>query len=280
MCGAAYLSALAAYRYGAGLVKIFTPSTNKQALQSLIPEAVLISYEDGREELSERTREVLEDQIKNWANVVVLGPGLGRCGRSEAAVRTVLEAVNALEKSIPLIIDADGLYLFKKCEELSRGRKFDLMEDGKKARDIVLTPHIKELSELLDREVSEVKEDITALARELGESEYTVVIKEAATIVAGGGSKEFYVNVSGNSAMAKAGSGDVLTGIIAANFAARNVNAFVNTAAAVFFHGLAGDAAKERLGEQAVLARDIAEADIRIYREKSIENNHSLRRKD
>ena len=121
----------------------------------------------------------------------------------------------------------------------------------------VLTPHIKELSDLLYLSKEEVKDDIIGIAEELKYCSGMVVIKEARTVVVGEG--RCYINDSGNSAMAKAGSGDVLTGIIAALMVGDKLRPFMMVALGVYIHGLAGDILKEKKGNHGILARELAD---------------------
>ena len=251
MCGASYLSALAAYRTGAGLVRIFTPTTNRSSLQNLIPEAILTTYNDNPEmDMEADTEEKLYKAVKEWAEAVVIGPGLGFSKRSKSIVRKVIEI-----SEVKTVIDADGLRLFREVIEEKENRKLDLKKDLKTG--FVLTPHIKELSDLLYLHKEEVKDNIIDIADELKSCEGIVVIKEARTVVVGEG--RCYINNSGNSAMAKAGSGDVLTGIIAALMVGDKLRLFMMVALGVYIHGLAGDILKEKKGNHGILARELAD---------------------
>ena len=251
MCGASYLSALAAYRTGAGLVRIFTPTTNRSSLQNLIPEAILTTYNDNPEmDMEADTEEKLYKAVKEWAEAVVIGPGLGLSKRSKSIVRKVIEI-----SEVKTVIDADGLRLFREVIEEKENRKLDLKKDLKTG--FVLTPHIKELSDLLYLPKEEVKDNIIDIADELKSCEGIVVIKEARTVVVGEG--RCYINNSGNSAMAKAGSGDVLTGIIAALMVGDKLRPFIMVALGVYIHGLAGDILKEKKGNHGILARELAD---------------------
>ena len=251
MCGASYLSALAAYRTGAGLVRIFTPTTNRSSLQNLIPEAILTTYNDNPDmDMEADTEEKLYKAVKEWAEAVVIGPGLGLSKRSKSIVRKVIEI-----SEVKTVIDADGLRLFREVIEEKENRKLDLKKDLKTG--FVLTPHIKELSDLLYLPKEEVKDNIIDIADELKSCEGIVVIKEARTVVVGEG--RCYINNSGNSAMAKAGSGDVLTGIIAALMVVDKLRQFMMVALGVYIHGLAGDILKEKKGSHGILARELAD---------------------
>ena len=251
MCGASYLSALAAYRSGAGLVRIFTPKGNRISLQNLIPEAILTTYDDSPEtDMEADTEEKLYKAVKEWADAVVIGPGLGLSKRSKSIVRKVIEI-----SEVTTVIDADGLRLFREVTEEKENRKLDLKKDLRAG--FVLTPHIKELADLLYLSKEEVKDDIIGIAEELKYCSGMVVIKEARTVVVGEG--RCYINDSGNSAMAKAGSGDVLTGIIAALMVGDKLRPFMMVALGVYIHGLAGDILKEKKGNHGILARELAD---------------------
>ena len=251
MCGASYLSALAAYRTGAGLVRIFTPEANRTSLQNLIPEAILTTYNDNSDmAIGTNTEEKLYKAVKEWADVVVIGPGLGLSKRSKSIVRKTIEI-----SEVTTVIDADGLRLFREVIEEKENRKLDLKKDLRAA--FVLTPHIKELSDLLYLTKEEVKDNIIDIADKLKYCRGMVVIKEARTVVVGEG--RCYINNSGNSAMAKAGSGDVLTGIIAALMVGDKLRPFMMVALGVYIHGLAGDILKEKKGSHGILARELAD---------------------
>ena len=251
MCGASYLSALAAYRTGAGLVRIFTPEANRISLQNLIPEAILTTYNDNSDmAIGTNTEEKLYKAVKEWADVIVIGPGLGISTRSKSIVKKVVDI-----SEVTTIIDADGLRLFREVIEEKENRKLDLKKDLKTG--FVLTPHIKELSDLLYLPKEEVKDNIIDIADELKHCNGIIVIKEARTVVVGEG--RCYINNSGNSAMAKAGSGDVLTGIIAALMVGDKLRPFMMVALGVYIHGLAGDILKEKKGSHGILARELAD---------------------
>lgn len=243
MSGAAYLSALGAYRAGAGLVKILTVEENRPVLQTLLPEAVISSYcpEDilgGREDFKER----IETEM-NWADVVVLGPGLGSDPYVEYLVEDILTSA-----FVPVIIDADGLNTIASHPYLT----------SYYTENIVITPHLGEMARLTGQKIEEIQADLPASAFSYA-SHYgiTCVLKDAAVVTSG---KEgaLYINTSGTSAMAKAGSGDVLTGILA-GLMALGMEEEEAAVLGVYIHGLAGEkAAKKKL--HSLLASEIAEA--------------------
>ena len=238
MSGAAYFSAKAAYRCGAGLVRILTTKSNREALQKLLPEAVLGFYDD-------ISLKELEKHIQ-WADGIVVGPGLST---DEMAAKLLYEVMDCLKDcdraSKKVILDADALNI--------------LAKDGrvKEVYGCVITPHLGEMSRLIRKEIKDIKENIIEeakiFAKEFG---CVCVLKDARTIVSDG--EKVYVNVSGNSGMATAGSGDVLTGIIAGMFA-NGMDVFGGAVLGTYIHGCAGDAARAELGEYFMKADDIAD---------------------
>lgn len=236
MAGAAYLGALAAYNTGAGLVQIYTPEDNRVILQTLLPEAIIRCYDFFDE------RELL--QLLKWADVVSIGSGLGTSDKSRRILQTTIENVE-----VPCIIDADGLNLLSEhsryMKKLARGQ-------------FIFTPHMKEMSRITRKSVEELQSSRMEILKQFaGEYDITCVLKDARTCIFSPGEHPF-VNLSGNAAMAKAGSGDVLAGVIT-GFLAQKMSCFDAAVLGVYIHGLAGDEAKKLKGSYSVLARDLAE---------------------
>lgn len=237
MAGAAYLAALAAYRTGAGLVQIYTPEENRTILQTLLPEAIIRCYDFFDE------RELL--RLLDWADVVSIGSGLGTSDKSRRILQTTLENVH-----VPCVVDADGLNLLAE-----HSRYLDRLPH----ENFVFTPHMKEMSRIVRRTVEELQRDrMEILSQFTGENRVTCVLKDARTCVCRQGEHPF-VNLSGNAAMAKAGSGDVLAGVIT-GLLAQGMPCFDGAVLGVYLHGLAGDAAREEKGAYSVLARDLTDA--------------------
>ena len=238
MAGAVYFSALAAYRTGAGLVRIFAAEENRTALATLIPEAVLTTYKSGETDETERSlKAALAD-----ATVVVTGPGLSKSEDARAILHTVLA-----ECKVPLLLDADALNIIAE-------------EDISLCRDIpvIVTPHMGEMARLTKKSIDELKKKQIGEAFDFAEKQNCIcVLKDARTAVSD--SARCYLNTSGCSAMSKGGSGDVLTGVIAA-LVAEGMTPFEAAALGVFLHGKAGEAASAEKGAYSVLARDIANA--------------------
>jgi ADP-dependent NAD(P)H-hydrate dehydratase / NAD(P)H-hydrate epimerase len=254
--GAAALAGMAALRSGAGLVTIASPSSVQPTIAGFAPELMTEALpETDQGTISpiagERVEALLVDK-----DAVVVGPGLARNAETETFIRKL-----ATHCPLPMILDADGLNAFE-------GRSGEL----KNASGLrVLTPHLGEAARLTGASIHEVQKDRIGMAqRIMHDTGCCVVLKGANTVIAGL-SGQTWINMTGNPSMAKGGSGDVLSGIVAAALARRSPrserpqNHGANgaplqdsrVAAAVYLHGLAGDLAEERLHENAVLATDL-----------------------
>jgi hydroxyethylthiazole kinase-like uncharacterized protein yjeF len=233
MSGAAYLSAKAAYTAGAGLVLIYTAEENRIILQQLLPEAIISTY-------SEYEEEVLKAHLE-WADVVCVGCGLGTSDISRAlTLETIKRAM------IPCVLDADGLNILSNHLELLAERKYPL----------ILTPHMLEMSRLLGCSILELQKNRLEFLREFT-TKYEVIcaMKDARTLVAEK-DRQIFVNTAGNSSMAKAGSGDVLAGVIAA-LLAQGAKPYEAAVCGVYLHACGGDEAKAAKGSYSVLAQDL-----------------------
>ncbi len=238
MSGAACLAAKAAYRMGAGLVRIVTPEENREILQTGVPEAILTTY--GGEHFS--LQPVLD--AVGWADAVVMGPGMGINGCSRPIVSAVLEACG-----VPMVLDADALRIIGGKEEL----KLKLNNRH------VLTPHPGEMAALTGHAIEEIAKDPVTEAREFSHIyEANCVLKGARTVVSRRVGRD-YINMTGNSGMATAGSGDVLSGMIG-GLMAQGMPPFEAAWTGVLVHGCAGDLAAARMGGRAVMASDLVDA--------------------
>ena len=249
MVGAAYFSAKAAYRCGAGLVRILTPAENRTVLAEKLPEALLTVYDARHPDTG------IFSSAASWADVCVLGPGIGT---GEGAVRMAQSVLDTLAKKerCPLILDADAL---------------NLLAAGKitvpAGIPVIYTPHPGELSRLSGLPVSDLLSDLPARAREYAKTlgpGAVLVAKDARTVITDG--ETSYLNLSGCSSLAKGGSGDVLTGILAALCAA----GCTPTDAAVLgtcLHGLAGEMLARDWGTRGVLASDLPDAAAQILKD-------------
>lgn len=236
MAGAAYLNAHAAYMTGAGLVRIYTSSDNREILQTLLPEAIITTYEEYNKE------ELLS--LLTWADSVCIGSGLGMSRLSEKILKTVIEYVK-----VPCLIDADGLNLLAE-----NNNYLNQMAE----RRFVITPHMKEMSRLTGTPVEELKADRIQILKDfISRYRITCVLKDSRTLIASE-EKGIRMNLTGNSAMAKAGSGDVLAGVIS-GWMVQGKEAEDAAELGTYIHGLSGDLAKFEKGVYSVMARDLIE---------------------
>lgn len=235
MSGAAFLCSKAAYSTGAGLVKIYTHESNRTILQSQLPEAVMMTYDDYEGALA-----CIEDALQ-WATVIVVGPGLGVDTVSERMLYELL-----MNAEVPMVVDADALNILSNNIELLRTSSVQ----------IIMTPHMKEMSRLIQRPVEEIAKNRFAIAREFAKKmQVTLVLKDAKSIATNGG-QQTYMNLAGNNGMSTGGSGDVLAGIIAGMLAGGLTLADA-ARMGTYVHCRAGDLAAEHKGNYAMLASDI-----------------------
>ncbi len=243
MCGAAYLCALAAYRTGTGLVKILTAEENAKILQQLLPEAVLAVYDPEEAADDPKAFHAQVEKECAWADVIVAGPGLGMSKAARLLVREFL--MNAY---VPMVLDADALNVIAADQELSQYY----------TDNIIITPHLGEMSRLSGKTVEQIQENLIGTASEYSSAHgICCCLKDAAAVVTGR-EGQCYVNTSGNNSMAKAGSGDVLAGTIA-GLLAQGAEIWDAATLGVYIHGLAGDRIRQKKGAHGLLARELAE---------------------
>ncbi len=239
-CGAAGLSTKAALKMGVGLCTLAAPVSVVKMLGSAIFETTYLPLpEDKNGSVAEGWAERIAQTLPKM-NAVSVGCGLGNSEETRKLTEFVVK--NA---SCPIIIDADGIN--------SIAANIDIL----KARtgDTVITPHPLEFSRISGLSVSEIQRDRISAAKSFAE-EYGVVVllKGAYTVITDG--KEVCVNASGNAALAKGGSGDVLTGIIA-SMLAQGVTALKAAAEGAFIHGMTADMLAREKPQRAILAGDI-----------------------
>ena len=255
MAGAAFLSGLAAFRSGIGMVRYFGPESNRTILQTLLPEAMYDADGSVSEE-GNCSAEKLRRAV-SWADMIICGPGLSTGKRAKDLVKQLF--VCELKGKKLVLLDADALNVVS-------SEKIRLIQlSGERSRKgygspLVITPHVGEMSRLNGRTIAEIKADpVGTAAAWASENHCTVVLKDAVSYVAfpDGTVRQ---NDSGHAALAKAGSGDVLTGVIAGMTAVIGKGAAEGAAAGTFVHGKAGELAAAYHGEHSVLARDVADA--------------------
>jgi ADP-dependent NAD(P)H-hydrate dehydratase / NAD(P)H-hydrate epimerase len=255
--GAPSMASLAALRAGAGLVTAAVPREVLPTVAAVAPELMLTPLESGagagaaEAGLSlELLQEKQLSELLKGITVIGIGPGLGQAGTTPEFVRGFIQRV-----TLPMVIDADALNAIA-------GRTYFLRETVQAAkakgqeRTLVLTPHPGEMARLAGLSVKEVEADRIGLARRFAtENGVTLVLKGWRTLIAHPDG-HIAVNTTGNPSMAKGGSGDILTGIVAGMLAQYPHDVAKAAEAAVFLHGLAGDFAALAQDEHTVLATD------------------------
>lgn len=240
VAGASMFSAESAYRMGCGLVKVCTVEDNRQILQTRLPEAMLATF-DPFDKDSIRT--VIKETLA-WADVIILGPGLGTFAYAEYIVEKVITGFNK-----QLIIDADGLNVLSQHMEWL---------DNTKA-DIIITPHLVEMSRLTGEKTGTIKENKYEIARQFAKAHNVVVVLKDARTIVSDGKAQAYINSTGNNGMATGGSGDVLTGVIG-GLCGQKMNTFEAAKLGVYIHGLAGQEAAIKHGRYSMIAGDIVKS--------------------
>ena len=244
MAGAAVLAARGALKSGAGLVKIAAPYEIFDILQTAVPQATCIDVSEG-----------FDQGFLDIYGAIAVGPGLGVDERTYLLIRDILKHYNGT-----VVLDADGINCICRYDD-------KLSSVRERQAPVILTPHVGEADRLL---AAAEKGDVKSMGRQNAAeviSEYTgasVLLKGHGTIVTavGTGTEDkpvTYINTTGNAGMATGGSGDVLTGVIAA-LAANGTDPFEAAKAGAFMHGLAGDIAAEIHGQWGMTSVEIEEA--------------------
>jgi NAD(P)H-hydrate epimerase len=253
--GAAILAAGGALRAGAGLVTVATPATALPLVAAGRPELMtepLPVGGNGGLDGEALTRAIA---LAEGKDAVVLGPGLGQ----DAATRDFIRGFVA-KCAAALVIDADGLNALA-AERAPRGSAAAsaAVTLSKRARPTVVTPHPGEMARLVGSDAAHVQRARLDVARAFAAQSHAVVaLKGQRTVVADPDGRAA-VNPTGNPGMATGGTGDVLAGVLGA-LLARRLGPWLAATAAVYVHGLAGDVAADRLGQESLLAGDVIEA--------------------
>jgi ADP-dependent NAD(P)H-hydrate dehydratase / NAD(P)H-hydrate epimerase len=237
--GAAYLAAMAALRSGAGLVTVATPASALPIIASMGAEFMTLPLgETGGAVESGALEAILEAS----ADVIAIGPGLGTGPEVRDLVFGLIE-----RSGVPLVLDADALTVCASDPDRLRAR------DG---LDLIVTPHPGEMARLTGRSTDDVQKSRLEVAQALATSRgIHVVLKGHRTLVVSPDGRTA-INRTGNPGMATGGTGDVLTGVIAA-WLAQLLDADVATRVGVYLHGRAGDLAAKALGSPALVAGDV-----------------------
>jgi NAD(P)H-hydrate epimerase len=245
--GAPSMCSLAALRAGAGLVTAAVPERSLPLVAGVAPELMTVPLAEGPEgEIAAANLDPKRlDALLARKTVLALGPGMGQSTETEAFVLGLLEKT-ADRKDLALVLDADALNILAKHKDRLHGA----------GRTVVLTPHPGEMGRLTGMSTRQVQADRENLARHFArEHQVTLVLKGWRTLIAHPDGS-LAINTTGNPGMAKGGSGDILTGIVAACVAQFPAQAREAVEAAVYLHGLAADFAVCEQNEHTLLATD------------------------
>lgn len=242
MVGAPVLAGSAALRSGAGLVTMAFPESAYLPVASKLTEALMMPLpEDSEGKLSCEAADKLLSSLHKYS-AIVIGCGMGISDGTKAVLKAVLS-----NSRVPVLVDADGINIIAEDIDILRNASCD----------VILTPHPKEMSRLCGKATELIETDRVGTARDFAaQNKVYVVLKGANTIVAQPESKKAYVNSSGNSGLAKGGSGDVLSGLMG-GFLAQGLPTLNAATAAVYIHGYTAEGVSEKMSLSGMLPSDV-----------------------
>ena len=240
MSGAASLSSIGALKSGAGLVTACVPNELQGNLPGQTLEILTISPKNASKYFSEEHADFVQQQAL-VSDAVILGCGIGVNSQTAKFVQHLSKHLKG-----PLLIDADGLNNLDKVDLIER---LDLP---------IITPHPLELSRLCGKSVTEIQENRISTVRRLSQDWNVILLLKGAYTIIGTPDGEIYINPTGNSALATAGSGDVLSGFIG-GFLAQNLSPLNSTLLGTYIHGLAAECYTQEKKSDLMVASDLFE---------------------
>jgi ADP-dependent NAD(P)H-hydrate dehydratase / NAD(P)H-hydrate epimerase len=240
LTGAPCLASEAAQRAGAGYVTALIPASLNLVFEQRLLEAMSVPLPDAAGALRP---DALDEILKRCerAGALVLGPGIGRAQPTQELVRAV-----AARAPVPLLLDADGLFAYS-------GRLSELSNRG---APIVMTPHAGELGRLLERESAEIDAHRLSAVREAASAARAIVVLKGDDTLVCAPDGRAAISRGGAAALATAGTGDVLSGVIGA-YLSKRMDPFTAACAGVFVHARAGQLAAHEIGDEGVIASDV-----------------------
>ncbi len=261
--GAPYFSALSFLKSGGGYSRLATPTSISPFLACKGSEIVFApQIETTSGSIALKNKDSLLRLSENM-DMVVIGPGLSLNEETQQLVQEL-----TLEIQKPLLLDGDGITAISKDLELIKKRK----------AETIITPHLGEMSRLAGMNISELNENKIVIVRKMAKDLNAMVVLKGAHSLIAYPNETTFINMSGNSGMATAGSGDILTGIIA-GMAGQGLPLKDAVLTGVFIHGLSGDLAAADKGEDGITAQDIMDylpASIKLYRENYADISQNL----
>lgn len=258
MCGSIELASKAAMRTGSGYVFTIIPKSLSSIFSIKLTECIIKPIKDSN--LGYFNKDSIEDSLDliKDLDVLALGMGLGHNQDQKSFIKAILEYTK-----LPIVLDADGINCI-------RG-SLDLLSKNKQ---VVISPHPGEMANLLNVSIKEIQENRVYYAESVANKyQITVVLKGFKTVVASYNQKT-YINNTGNAGMATAGSGDVLSGMIA-SLIGQGLCVFEASKLGVYLHGLAGDLASKEYGQPSLISSDIVDH-IHLAIKEEIKKNQSI----
>lgn len=260
MSGACVLATKSALRSGCGMVSVITEEANRNIMIAAMPECIVHTYKEKAD------IDKIFAEAENWADVIAVGPGIGT---DDISLKLLQKAIFDSKK--PLIIDADAINILARNKRL-KIQLLDRQGNEETRRPIIFTPHMKEFARLSEKTMEEIQSDKATVCQFFSRQFHCILaLKDAYTVVCE--DDNIYINIICNDAMATAGSGDVLTGLMA-SFLSQYVKKkelveyplakpsefpFYAAAMSVFVHSRAGIKASEMNGRSYMIASDVIE---------------------
>jgi NAD(P)H-hydrate epimerase len=240
--GSVAMAGMSALRAGAGLATVATAKSALSTVAGFHPELMTEALpETDAGTISARAATRLSELAKG-KSVVAIGPGISRFEETSALVRDTV-----VKSEVPTVLDADGLNAFEgKTDELNG-----------KGRLLVITPHPGEMARLAGCSTADVQKKRLEVARRFAHEHNVIVVLKGNRTLVVQPDGEAWVNTTGNPGMSTGGTGDILTGIVAAMIAQNPKQAMLAVCAAVYLHGLAGDVMLPIVAEHSMIATDL-----------------------
>ena len=252
MTGAACLSSFSALKSGAGLVYLGIPKSLSSVVESKLIEVIAVPLPETKQGTVAVEAFKKLKNIADGCDFLLIGPGLSRNNSTQELVRKLVLSVKK-----PILLDADGLNAFESKVRLLKKRK---------TKSLILTPHPGEFSRLLKKSVQEIEKNREKFTREFAEKFNLILVLKGYRTIVVSSEGSMYINDSGNPGIATAGSGDVLSGVIA-GLRVQGLSDFEAASLGVYIHGRAGDIAANTKSEISLIASDILKSLPVVFKE-------------
>ncbi|MDF2594499.1 MAG: NAD(P)H-hydrate dehydratase [Clostridia bacterium] len=249
MSGAVALAGKAALKVGAGIVSTAVPKAIHDIMEQKLTEVMTIPLPDEEGHISQESVRQLSTLIEKY-DVIAIGPGIGR----SKAVRSVV--LQVLTSSKPCVVDADALYFLKEMLEMVKLR----------VAPTVITPHPGEMAKILGIKIEEVLADPLTITQKFATENHIITVLKIERTIVGDTKGNIYINTAGNTGMAKGGSGDILTGVIAGLLAQTDMPQHA-AMLGVYLHARAADIMKDLKSEYTIMPSDFYEGIDKAFQE-------------